>query len=214
MPTGSPDRRERNPDVRRRARERSLGERDRAVPRGLVLPEAREGRRPQVTVLRELQEVDLRDDLGAGPEGHVRVHDLRFLVEGAGSLEPAEPFVDRPSADLGEPRPPPAEMDETAFLVGPEDEGSERVAPLPLARRDPADDAVEGRLLLDLHPVLAPRPRPLPARLALRDDALPTPREDHVVVVHASGRDDVAQDDMVVDRDEVVEDRLPFEEGS
>src|SRR4030065_1305137 len=84
MPTGSPDRRKREPDVRRRARERSLGGCDRAVPRVLVLPEARERRGSEAAVLRELEEVDLREDLRAGPEGQAGVQDLGLLVEGEG----------------------------------------------------------------------------------------------------------------------------------
>ena len=98
-------------------------------------------------------------------------------------------------------------------MVGTEDRGAERVAPPPLPRRDPADHAVEGRFLLDLDPVPPPGPGLVPARRPLRDDPLEAPRKDRVVVVHPAGRDEVAQDDMLVDDDEVLEDRLPLEEG-
>src|SRR5881628_3924279 len=101
------------------------------------------------------REVRLDDNLGFGPEPDVGI-DLRHLGERALLLPQGdEPQEERPSEFFGKTGPDAADMEERAFEIGPEDQGPERVRALAFARGDPADDAVQGRLLLDLDPVFA-----------------------------------------------------------
>ena len=166
-----------------------------------------------MTVLRELEEVGLHDDLGFRPEPDVGI-DLRDLGKGTLLLpQDDEPLEERPSQRLGEAGPDPTDMEERAFEVGSEDQRPERVLALAFARGDPADDGVERRLLLDLDPVLAPRANPVPGLLVLRDDAFETARDDRVVVIDPAALDVVAQDDPIVDLDEIRQDRLALHLG-
>src|SRR3990170_424059 len=190
----------------------SLRERDDAIPRGFVLAQPRERGRPEVAVLRELEEMDLADRLGAGPEGDVRVRDLGDLVERARSLEGSEPCDECTSTGLGEPRADTPDVNESIPVVGAEDDRAERVTPLAFARGHAADHAIERCLLLDLDPVLAPSARLVPARCPFRDDALEASCENGAVVVHASRRDEVADDDMAIDLHEIAEDLLALDE--
>src|SRR5438552_3134524 len=99
-------------------------------------------------------------------------------------------------------------MEERALEVRSEDQGPERVLSLAFAGRDPADDGVERRLLLDLDPVLAPFTHLVARLLVLGDDALETARDDRVVVIDPAALDVVAQDDPIVDLDQIGQDRL------
>src|SRR2546422_3628161 len=125
----------------------------------------------------------------------------------------AEPLEVRPSEFFGETGPDAADMEERAFEIGPEDQGPERVRALALARGDPADDAVQSRLLLDLDPVFASLADVVPGLLVLRGDALEAPRDDRVVVIDPAAFDVVAQDDFVVHLDQIGEDRLALHLG-
>src|SRR5439155_3651946 len=167
-----------------------------------------EGWRAHMTVLRELEEVCLDDDLRFRPEADVCV-DLRDLLERTLRLPQGdEPVEERPPQLFGEAGPDPADVEERAFEVGSEDQRPERVLALAFARGDPADDGVERRLLLDLDPVFAPRANPVPRLLVLRDDAFEAARDDRVVVIDPAALDVVAQDDPIVDLDEIRQDRL------
>src|SRR5256886_5519275 len=124
-----------------------------------------------------------------------------------------EPLEERPSEFFGETGPDAADMEERAFEIGPEDQGPERVRALALARGDPADDAVQSRLLLDLDPVFASLADVVPGLLVLRDDALEAPRDDGIVVIDSAAFDVVAQDDFVIHLDEIGQDRLALHLG-
>src|SRR3989454_9668484 len=188
-------------------------ERDDALLRPLVVAHAGERRRAHVTVLRELEEVRLDDNLGFGPEPDMRI-DLRDLGERTLLLPQGdEPLEERPSEFFGETGPDAADMEERAFEIGPEDQGPERVRALALARGDPADDAVQSRLLLDLDPVFASLADVVSGLPVLRDDAFEAPRDDRVVVIDPAAFDVVAQDDFVIHLDEIGQDRLALHLG-
>src|SRR5207249_1593067 len=188
-------------------------ERDDALLGPLVVAHAGERRRAHVTVLRELEEVRLDDNLGFRPEPDMRI-DLRHLGERALLLPQGdEPLEEGRPQLFGETGPDPANVEERAFEIGPEDQGPERVRALALARGDPADDAVQSRLLLDLDPVLAPLADVVPGLLVLRDDALEAPRDDGIVVIDPAAFDVVAQDDFVIHLDEIGQDRLALHLG-
>src|SRR5438552_10640432 len=179
----------------------------------LVVADAGEGWRAHVTVLRELEEVRLDDDLGFRPEANVGI-DLRDLGKGTLLLpQDDEPLEERPSQRLGEAGPDPADVEEGAFEVGSEDQRPERVLALAFTRGDPADDGVERRLLLDLDPVFAPFPHLVARLLVLGDDALETAPDDRVVVIDPAALDVVTQDDPIVDLDEIRQDRLALHLG-
>src|SRR2546422_4395667 len=188
-------------------------ERDGAILGPFVVPDPRERRRAHVAVLRELEEVRLDDDLRLRPEPDVRVN-FRDLWERALLLPQGdEPLEERPPQLFGEAGPDPTDVEERALEVRSEDQRPERVLALAFARSDPADDRVEGRLLLDLDPVLAPLADLIAGLLVLRDDALETPRDDRVVIVDAAALDVVAQHDPIIDLDEIRQDRLALHLG-
>src|SRR5207245_7863331 len=192
---------------------RHAPDRDEATLRPLVFPQAGERRRAHVAVFRELEEVCFDDDLGIRPEPDVGI-DLRHFGERTLLLpQSAEPFEERPPQLFGETGPDPADVEERALEVRPEDQGPERVLSLAFARGDPADDAVQGRLLLDLDPVLAPPADVVPGLLVLRDDALEAPRDDGAVIIEPAALDVIAQADAIVDLDEIGQDRLALHLG-
>src|SRR5256712_10847566 len=192
---------------------RKSRERDDAVFRSLVLPQTGERGRAHVTVLRELEEMRLDDDLRLRPEADMGI-DLRDLGERTRVLpQRDEPFEQCPPQFFGEAGPDPADVEEYPFEVGPEDQRPERVFSLALAGRDPANDAVQRRLLLDLDPVFAPLADLVPGLLVLRDDALEASGDDRVVIVDPAALDVVAEDDPIVDLDEIGQQRLPLHLG-
>src|SRR5437660_4060051 len=185
-------------------------ERDNAVLGPLVLPQPRERRGAHVPVLRELEEMDLRHDLRPRPEPDVGV-DLGDLGERTGFLAQGdEPRIERPPEELGESRADAADVEQGALIVRAHDQGAERVLPLPLPGRDARDHAVEGRLLLDLDPVLRPFTRRVPRIFSLRDDAFQAAGDDGVVVVDPAGLDVVAEHDPIVLPDDHTKERLPL----
>src|SRR3989441_1429683 len=188
-------------------------ERHGAILGPFVVPDPGEGRRAHVAVLRELEEVRLDDDLRFRPESAVRVNPGALRDRASLLLQGDEPLEERPPQLLGEAGPDPADVEERALEVRSEDQRPERVLALAFARGDPADDRVEGRLLLDLDPVLAPLSDLITGLLVFRDDALETARDDRVVVVDPAALDVIAQDDPVVDLDEIRQDRLALHLG-
>src|SRR2546428_423725 len=189
---------------------RKSRERDDAVLRSLVLPQPGERGRTHVTVLRELEEVRLDDDLRLRPEPDMGI-DLRDLGERTFLLpQRDEPFEQRPSQLFGEAGSDTADVEQRALEVRPQDQRPKRVFALAFAGRDPTDDAVQRRLLLDLDPVFAPLADLVPGLLVLRDDALEASGDDHVVIVDPAALDVVAEDDPIVDVDEIGQQRLPL----
>src|SRR5207302_7703768 len=92
-------------------------ERDNAVLGPLVLPQPRERRGTHVSVLRELEEMDLRHDLRTRPEPNLGV-DLGDLGERTGLLAQGdEPRIERPPEGLGESRADAADVQPDARIV-------------------------------------------------------------------------------------------------
>src|SRR6267143_7102843 len=114
---------------------------------------------------------------------------------------------------LRKPGPDAADVKERSFVVCAHDEGPERVLPLSLAGRDAGNHTIEGRLLLDLDPILAPLPRAVSGVASLRDDPFEPSREDRVVVVDPTGLDVIAHDDAIVFLQDFLQKGLPLHLG-
>src|SRR5438094_4544664 len=161
-------------------------------------------------VLRELEEVDLGHNLRPGPEPDVGV-DLGDLREGTGLLAQGdEPWIERPPEELGESRADAADVEQLALVVRAHDQGAEGVLPLPFAGRDARDHAVEGRLLLDLDPVLRPFAGRIPRILSFRDDAFQAAPDHGVVVVDPARLDVIAEHDPIVLLEDLAKKGLPL----
>src|SRR5207245_7426420 len=112
---------------------------------------------------------------GLRPEADMGI-DLRDLGERTRVLpQRDQPFEQRPSQLFGEAGPDTADVEQRALEVRPQDQRPERVFALAFAGRDPANDAVQRRLLLDLDPVFAPLADLFTGLLLLPDDARAAP---------------------------------------
>jgi hypothetical protein len=135
------------------------------LPRGLVVAQALEGRRPQMVVVRPLRELDLAHEARLDP-GHVALAHLRHLRHhrqgrrlAPQRLELREQLVDVPLAEAGAAVADPVQL---AAAIGAEHQRAEAPGAAALALRPAADHELLTAVRLDLQPV--PRPLPLAVR--------------------------------------------------
>ena len=144
--------------------------------RFLVVAQSLVRRRAQAVVVRALDELDLRDQLGLDPDDVAFPHTrwLRDGVEGAAllvfSAEQAQEALD---LLLGEAGADAADVPELALLVVlAEQKRPERARAPALALRVPADDELLVAVRHDLDPVVGASPRLVRRTSSLREDPL------------------------------------------